>query len=50
MIFFTADLCDDYPDKIYVLDNEFTNYGTGKIVVVDVQNEYCAVVGENIFQ
>lgn len=80
MNFFTADLCDEYPDKTYVLDNEFINYGakkracgevvtvkldrnnselikilrdedgTGKIVVVDVQDEYFAVVGENLMK
>lgn len=80
MDFFTADLCDDHPDKTSVLDNEFTNYGakekicgevvtvkldrnnselikvlrdedgTGKIVVVDVENEYFAVVGENLMK
>ena len=80
MDFFTADICDEYPDKTYVLDNEFTNYGakekvkgtvvtvkldrnnselikvlrdedgTGKIVVVDVENEYFAVVGENLMK
>jgi regulator of ribonuclease activity A len=76
--FFTADICDQYPDKAYVLDNEFKNYGakkkifgevitikldrnnsdlvkllrdedgTGKVVVVDVENEYFAVVGDNL--
>lgn len=80
MNFFTADLCDEYPDKVYVLDNEFKNYtvkskacgqiitikldrnnndlisilrdedGTNKIVVVDVENEYFAVVGENLMK
>ncbi|RXJ79153.1 RraA family protein [Arcobacter sp. F2176] len=78
MDFFTADLCDAHPDKVYVLDNEFKNYGgkqkaygevvtikldrnnndlknllkdldgTGKIVVVDVEDEYFAVVGDNL--
>lgn len=80
MDFFTADLCDEHPDKVHVLDNEFTNYGakekicgevvtvkldrnnselikvlrdedgTGKVVVVDVENEYFAVVGENLMK
>ncbi|PLY05174.1 MAG: S-adenosylmethionine--2-demethylmenaquinone methyltransferase [Arcobacter sp.] len=80
MDFFTADICDEHPDKTYLLDNEFTNYcakekvcgtvltvkldrnnselikvlrdedGTGKIVVVDVENEYFAVVGENLMK
>ena len=80
MDFFTADLCDQFPDKTYVLDNEFINYGakdkfcgevvtvkldrnnselisvlrdedgTGKVVVVDVENEYFAVVGENLMK
>ena len=80
MGFFTADICDEYPEKVYVLDNEFINYGgkdkicaqvvtvkldrnnnelikilrdedgTGKIAVVDVENEYFAVVGENLMK
>lgn len=80
MNFFTADLCDQYPDKTYLLDNVFKNYGgksrvygsvvtvkldrnnselikllrdedgTGKIVVVDVEDEYFAVVGENLMK
>ena len=80
MDFFTADICDEHPDKTYVLDDEFTNYGakqkvcgtvitvkldrnnselikilrdedgSGKIVVVDVENEYFAVVGENLMK
>lgn len=80
MNFFTADICDEHPDKVHVLDNEFKNYGaknkicaqvitvkldknnselikllkdedgTGKIVVVDVENEYFAVVGENLMK
>ena len=78
MDFFTADISDAHPDKVYVLDNEFKNYGgkqkaygevvtvkldrnnndlknllkdvdgTGKIVVVDAENEYFAVVGDNL--
>ena len=80
MSFFTADLCDEFPDKVYVLDDEFKNYGakskacgevvtvkldrnnselikvlrdedgSGKIVVVDVEEEYFAVVGENLMK
>lgn len=80
MDFFTADICDSHPDKVYVLDNEFKNYGAktkiqgtvttvkldrnnnelikvlrdedgrGKIVVVDVEDEYFAVVGENLMK
>ncbi len=80
MNFFTADLCDQHPDKTYLLDNEFKNYGgkekvcgevvtvkldrnnselvkllrdesgKGKIVVVDVADEYFAVVGENLMK
>jgi regulator of ribonuclease activity A len=80
MDFFTADICDEHPDKTSVLDNEFRNYGakekvsgevvtvkldrnnselikvlrdedgTGKIVVVDVEDEYFAVVGENLMK
>ncbi len=80
MDFFTADLCDQHPDKTYLLDNEFKNYGAktkitgevvtikldrnnselikllrdesgkGKVVVVDVADEYFAVVGENLMK
>lgn len=80
MEFFTADICDEHPDKVYVLDGAFKNYGakekicgtvitvkldknnielieilrdedgTGKIVVVDVEDEYFAVVGENLMK
>lgn len=80
MDFFTADICDEHPDKVYVLDCDFKNYGakkkvrgivttvkldrnnselikvlrdedgTGKIVVVDVEDEYFAVVGENLMK
>lgn len=80
MDFFTADICDQHPDKTYVLDNEFKNYGgkekitgsvvtvkldrnnselikvlrdedgTGKVVIVDVEDEYFAVVGENLMK
>lgn len=80
MEFFTADICDEYPQKVHVLDDAFKNYGakqkvcgnvitvkldknnselikvlrdedgTGKIVVVDVEEEYFAVVGENLMK
>lgn len=80
MEFFTADICDEHPDKVHVLDDEFKNYGakpkiqgevitlkldrnnselikilrdedgSGKIIVVDVENEYFAVVGENLMK
>ncbi len=80
MDFFTADICDEHPDKVYVLDGSFKNYGakqkvqgtvltvkldrnnielikilrdedgTGKIVVVDAEDEYFAVVGENLMK
>jgi len=77
---FTADFCDDHPDKTQVLGPGFINYGaapmcqgkavpirlnlnnadlitllrdedgTGKIVVVDVDQAYYAVVGENLMK
>lgn len=80
MTIFTADLCDEYSDKVQVLDAGYKNYGgadicqgeiitikldknnsdlvsllrdeegTGKIVVVDVKQEYFAVVGENLMK
>ncbi len=80
MEFFTADICDEHPELVHVLDDDFTNYGakekcmgtvvtvklernnselikvlrdedgTGKIVVVDVDKEYFAVVGENLMK
>jgi len=80
MTVFTADLCDEYSDKVQVLDAGYTNYGgadscqgeiitiklnknnsdlikllrdedgTGKVVVVDVNAEYFAVVGENLMK
>ena len=80
MEFFTADICDEHPELVHVLDDDFTNYGakskfsaqvitikldknnsdlvkllrdedgTGKVVVVDVDKEYFAVVGENLMK
>jgi regulator of ribonuclease activity A len=80
MEFFTADICDEYPEKVEVLGPGFQNYGgaikcqgevvtvkldknnselikvlrdedgTGKVVVVDVDQEYYAVVGENLMK
>lgn len=80
MDFFTADICDEYPQLAHVLDNDFINYGAkekfcsqvitikldknnsdlvkllrdengkGKVVVVDVDKEYFAVVGENLMK
>lgn len=80
MTIFTADLCDEYSDKVQVLDAGYKNYGgadncqgeiitikldknnsdlikllrdedgTGKVVVVDVDQEYFAVVGENLMK
>lgn len=80
MAFFTADLCDDHPEKVSVLDSGYRNYGgadkcdgqivtikldknnsdlvkllrdedgTGKVVVVDVEKAYFAVVGENLMK
>ena len=80
MEFFTADICDEHPDLVHVLDDDFTNYGAkqkfcaqvktikldknnsdlvkllrdedgaGKVVVVDVDKEYFAVVGENLMK
>ncbi len=78
MSFNTADLCDEFFEKVRVLNPEFKSYGgkrkvcgeivtikldrnnhdlgmllknekgNGKIVVVDVAQEYYAVVGENL--
>ena len=78
MTFFTADICDEHSDKVFVLGAGYKNYGgaskcqgevvtikldknnsdlitllrdedgTGKVVVVDVEQEYFAVVGENL--
>lgn len=80
MAFFTADLCDEYSEKVTVLGPGFSNYGgaakcqgeiitqkldlnntdlisllrdedgTGKVVVVDVDAAYYAVVGENLMK
>ena len=77
---FTADICDDNPEKTAVLGAGYTNYGgaercqgeivtikldrnnadlikllrdedgSGKVVVVDVAQEYYAVVGENLMK
>ena len=78
MAFFTADICDQYSDRVSVLAAQYVNYGgadkcqgqiitikldknnsdlitllrdvdgTGKVVVVDVEQAYYAVVGENL--
>lgn len=80
MEFFTADICDEYPEKAKVLGAGYYNFGgaekcqgevvtvkldknnvelikvlrdedgTGKVVVVDVDQEYYAVVGENLMK
>lgn len=80
MTFFTADICDEYSDKVQVLAAGYHNFGgaikcqgeivtikldknnsdlitllrdqegTGKVVVVDVAQEYFAVVGENLMK
>lgn len=80
MDYFTADLCDEYPNQTQVLGPGYQNYGgaekckgtvttlklnknnadlvallrdedgTGKVVVVDVDQEYFAVVGENLMK
>ena len=80
MAFFTADICDQHPDKVLVLGAGYRNYGgadkcqgeivtikldknnsdlitllrdvdgTGKVVVVDVEQAYVAVVGENLMK
>ena len=77
---YTADICDEYSDKVSVLAAGFQNYGgasscegevvtikldknnsdlikllrdedgTGKVVVVDVDQAYYAVVGENLMK
>ena len=77
---FTADFCDEYPEKVSVLGPGFTNYGGaqmcqgevvtialdlnnadlitllrdepghGKVVVVDADKAYCAIVGENLMK
>ncbi|WED23409.1 hypothetical protein L3Q72_19405 [Vibrio sp. JC009] len=80
MEFFTADICDEYPERVSVLGPGYSNFGgaekcqgevvtvkldknnselikllrdedgTGKVVVVDVDREYYAVVGENLMK
>jgi len=80
MTIFTADLCDEYSEKVQVLSAGYKSYGGadncqgeiitikldknnadlvallrdeaghGKIVVVDVDQEYFAVVGENLMK
>ncbi len=80
MTFFTADICDEYSEKVSVLGAGYTNFGgadkcqgevvtikldknnsdlitllrdedgSGKVVVVDVAQEYYAVVGENLMK
>ncbi len=80
MDFFTADICDEHIEDVYVMDNKYKNYGgalkcqgevvtikldrnnselvkllrdedgTNKVVVVDVREEYFAVVGENLMK
>ena len=77
---FTADICDDHPERVSVLGHGYRNYGgadyceghivtirldknnsdlikllrdedgTGKVVVVDVNSDYFAVVGENLMK
>lgn len=80
MTYFTADICDDHPEEVAVLESGYLNYGgadrcegrivtlrldrnngdlikllrdedgTGKVVVVDVDRAYFAVVGENLMK
>lgn len=80
MTIFTADLCDEYSEKVQVLAAGYQNYGgvdncqgeiitikldknnadlikllrdedgSGKVVVVDVDQAYYAVVGENLMK
>ncbi len=75
---YTADICDQYPNDVQVLDPNYKSYGgvsmchgsivtielfednkalvellrdtrgDGKICVVDVKGDYCAVVGETL--
>ena len=75
---YTADICDQYPNEVQVLDPNYKSYGgvsmchgeiitiklfednkalvellrdtkgEGRICVVDVVGEYCAVVGETL--
>ena len=77
---FTADFCDNHPDKVSVLGPGYSNYGGapscqgtvvtihldhnnsdlitllrdedghGKVVVVDADQEYFAIVGENLMK
>jgi len=80
MTFFTADICDEHSNKVFILGPGYTNYGgaascqgeivtirldknnadlvtllrdedgSGKVVVVDVDKSYFAVVGENLMK
>ncbi|NCF19798.1 MAG: ribonuclease E activity regulator RraA [Haliea sp.] len=80
MSFFTADICDEYSERVSVLGPGYANYGgadkcqgeivtikldrnnadlvallrdedgSGKVVVVDVDQAYYAVVGENLMK
>ncbi|MDD3008547.1 MAG: ribonuclease E activity regulator RraA [Arcobacter sp.] len=80
MGFFTADLCDEFSEKVQILGPDFKSYGgnkkfrgevitvkleknnkdlatflknndgTGKVVVVDVNMRYFAVVGDNLMR
>lgn len=80
MGFFTADLCDEFSEKVEVLGPDFNSYGgtkkfrgqaitvkldknnkdlagflknnngEGKVVVVDVDMKYFAVVGDNLMR
>ena len=80
MPFSTADFCDEYDDRVFVLGSGYRNYGgadkcqgevitmkldrnntdllemlrdedgSGKVVVVDVDEAYYAVVGEKLMQ
>jgi regulator of ribonuclease activity A len=80
MAVFTADICDEHSDKVFVLASGYRNYGgadkcqgqivtikldrnnsdlvsllrdedgRGKIVVVEVDRAYFAVVGENLMK
>ena len=77
---FTADFCDNHPEKVSVLGPGYSNYGgarkaqgevttialdlnntdlitllrdetgEGKVVVVDADRAYCAIVGENLMK
>ncbi|MGB0865196.1 MAG: ribonuclease E activity regulator RraA [Granulosicoccaceae bacterium] len=80
MTVYTADLCDEHPERVSVLGPGYSNYGgaavcegevvtirldknnsdlitllrdedgAGKVVVVDVDQAYYAVVGENLMK